>query len=360
MATQQPWYVTRGRVKRVLDIAETARRNADVDDAIEAASTNVESFLHRKFYPRAGTQTFDWPPRHRGATAWELYLDDRELSSSSGLTITTTGGSVTLTAAQYKLRPRQGPPYNKIEIDLSSTGAWAAGNTSQDAISITSAAPYGFGYRIDDRAAGALAAAISSTTATTTTVTDSSKIDIGSLVLCDTERMIVTDRALLTTGQTLSSPLDADMAGQSVSIASGAAVSVGEVITVDAERMQIDAIAGNTLTVTRAYDGSTLAAHLTGATLYAPRTLTIERGALGTTAATHSNGASLSYFAYPALVSALTTAYALNQLLQQGSGYARVSGSGDNQKEFTGRGIKQLEEDAYTAHGRKLRRYGGV
>jgi hypothetical protein len=48
--------------------------------------------------------------------------------------------------------------------------------------------------------------------------------------------------------------------------------------------MLIDDIAGNTLIVKRGWDGTVLAAHTTGATIYAPRTLTVTRGALGTTA----------------------------------------------------------------------------
>lgn len=359
MATR-PWYVTRGRVKRVLDIAETARRNADVDDAIEAASINVEGLLHRRFYPRAGTERFDWPPSPRTGNAYRLRLDDRELASSSGLTVTTDNGATTLTAGQYLLKPEQGPPYTTLEINLGDAGSLSSSTTHQRAVAITAAAPYGFGYQIDDRRAGALAANISSTSATTCAITDSSVLDVGSILLCDSERMIVTGRLLLTTGQTLLSSVDSDAAGQSLSVTDGTSFFVGEMLTIGSERVRIDDIAGNTLIVERAVDGSTLAAHTSGTTIYAPRTLTIERGSLGTTAATHTSATALYYHAPPAIVAALTTAYALNQLLQQGAGYARVSGSGDNQKEFTGRGVRELEADAIAAVGRKLRRYAGV
>lgn len=361
MTTRQPWYTTRGRVKRVLDIAETARRNADVDEAIESASKNVEGLLHRKFYPRAGSEYFDWPPSLGAGKAWRLYLNDRELASDAGLTITTNNGGTTLTSDQYILYPRQGPPFTRLEINLGSTGAFSSGTTHQGAIAITTASPLGawMGQPIDDRPAGALAEALDASE-TGVDVTDSSKVDIGSILLCQSERMIVTGRSLLTTGQTLQSALDSDSAAQSVAVSDGTLYFAGEVITVGAERMRIDDIAGNTLIVERNVDGSTLAAHTVGTTVYAPRTLTVERGALGTTAATHSTSTALTCHAPLGPVVALATAYALNQLLNQGSGYARVSGSGDNQREFTGRSIKQLEADARASCGRKLRRYGGA
>lgn len=353
MATQ-PWYVTRERVKRVLDIAETARRNTDVDDAIEAATLAVDGLLNRTFTPVVKTESFDWPgagaPR-----AWRLRMNERELATSTGVVITVGGGDTTLTTGQYVLRPNAGPPYNEIEINLGSAAAFSSGSTWQNAIAVTGT---WMGQPIDDRPSGTLAAAIASTSVTTCDVSDSSVIGVGTILLCGTERMIVTGRSLLTTGQTSLAALDSDSAAQSITVTSGAALTVGELVTIDAERMEITAIAGNTLTVERAQDGSTLAAHLAGATIYAPRTLTVERGSLGTTAATHLISTALYRHTPLGVVRTLATAYALNTLLQQSSGYARVAGSGDNQREFTGRGIKSLEDDAIGACGRVARQRG--
>ncbi len=357
---REPWYVTRERVKRALDAAETARRNDQIDDAIEAASRDVEGLLHRIFYPRLATEKFDWPARRPPRRAWKLYLDDRELASTAGLTVAVDNGATALTAAQYRLLPHQGPPYTRVEINLGSTGAFSSGATWQDAIWITAAAPGAFGYRLDERPAGTLAAAIATTSATTCNISDSSQIGVGSILLCGSERMIVTARSLLTTAQTLQSPLSDSEASTGMAVTTGSAYAVGEVLTVDSERVRVDDIAGNTLVVTRTFDGSFLAAHTTGTTIYAPRTLTVERGSLGTTAATHLDASTLTRHAPPGPVATLTLAYALNTLLQEFSGYARVAGSGDNAREFTGRGISALEDDAVAACGRKLRRYGGA
>lgn len=358
----QPWYVTRERVKRVLDIAETARRNDQVDDAIESASRNVEGLLHRKFYPRVGVEYFDWPPPNGAGRPWRLYLNEREIAcdaSKTGVAVTVNNGATALTAGQFFLRPEAGPPYTWLETNLGSAGTLSSGTTHQRAIAITlSAGAAWMGQPIDDRPAGALAEALDASEVGVD-VTDSSKIGTGTILLCGSERMIVTGRSLLTTGQTLQAPLSSDEAAQSVSVTTGTAYAVGELLTVDSERMRVDDIAGNTLIVTRALDGSALAAHTTGATIYAPRTLTVERGAIGTTAAAHDTAATLYRHVPAAPVSALVTAWALNQLLQEGSGYARVAGTGDSQKEFSGRGIRALEDDAVATYGRKLRRYGG-
>lgn len=359
MATE-PWYVTRERVKRALDAAETARRNDQIDDAIEAASRNVEGYLHRKFYPRLATETFDWPAPRAPRRAWKLYLDDRELASSTGVTVTVGGGATTLAADEFLLRPRTGPPFTWLEINLGGAGALSSGQTWQDAIGITAGVGGGFGYRLDDRPAGALAAAVASTSATTCNISDSSQIGVGTLLLVGAERMIVTARSLLTTGQTLQSPLSDDEASTGMAVTTGAAYAVGELLTVDSERVRVDDIAGNTLIVTRQLDGSALAAHTTGTTIYAPRTLTVERGAVGTTAVTHLDAAPLARHVPPGPVATLALAYTLNTLLQESSGYARVAGHGEAAREYTGRGIKELESDARATCGRKLRRYGGA
>ncbi len=93
--------------------------------------------------------------------------------------------------------------------------------------------------------------------------------------------------------------------------------------------MLITDIAGNVLTVKRAWDGSVLATHV-GATVYAPRLLTVVRGVLGTAAATHLNGAAVAVHAVPGLVRELAVAEALNLFLQESAGYARTVGEGDS------------------------------
>ena len=345
------WYCQREHVKQALDVQETARSNAEIDRAIESASRMIDGsvpgagFLKRRFYPETRTMTFDWP-NYQYARPWRLWLDANELVSVTAF----TSGGTTIAAADYFLRPDSGPPYTHIEIDLDSSAAFSAGDTHQRSISITGV----YGFNTDDTAAGTIAEALDASE-TGVDVADSSVIGVGSIIKVDSERMLVTGKTMLTTGQTLGGNLTALNNNVTVAVTTGSAYTVDEVILIDSERMLITDIAGNNLTVKRPWDGTVLAAHTAGATIYAPRTLTVTRGALGTTAATHSTSAAITRHVVPGLVAELCLAEALNTLMQRRSGWARTVGSGDNQREASGRGLREIKADAYTAYARKAR-----
>lgn len=346
MAILTPVYATREDVKRALDVQETARSNGQVDRAIEAASRTVEGVLHRRFYPELDTRNFDWPNSQR-ARPWRLWLDQHELISVTTL----TAGGVTVPSTDFFLEPNaSGPPFTRLEIDLDSPAAFSSGGSHQQAIAITGV----YGYRADEGPAGVLAEPLDATE-TGVDVTDSAAIGVGDLIKVDAERMLVTGKTMLDTGQNTLGSLTASNANVTVPVTTGSAYAVDETILIDAERMLIVDIAGNSLIVKRAWDGSVLAVHNTGADIFAPRTLTVTRGFLGTTAATHTTSTAIARHLAPSLVRDATVALALNQLLQEQAGYARTAGSGDHQRENTGRGVRAILKDAYTAHGRKAR-----
>jgi hypothetical protein len=341
------WYATREMVMGAPDVKETAYAAPEIDRALGSASEVVEKETHRRFYPRLGVEGFDWPQPY--SRSWRLWLDGREVISVDSI----VSGGVALAEDEFLLRRSDGrdePPYTHIEIDLSRGGAWSAGSTHQNAIQITGL----WGYRNDEKPAGALAAAITTTAQTQITVSNAAAIGVGSLIRIDDERMIVTEKRLTDTGQDLGTSLTASGADVIFAIDDASGFTPREVILVDAERMLIVDIAGNNLIVKRAVDGSTLAAHST-ADIYALRSLTVERGVLGTTAATHLNAAPIARHEPPSLVRDLTIALALNQPLQESSGYARTSGSGENAREFAGRSLAQLRRDCVEAHGRRMR-----
>jgi len=339
------WYCTREDVKSALDSQETARNNAQIDRLIEAASRSVEQLCHRDFYPWTGTRYFDWP-NVQHAAPWRLWLNRDELISfTSG-----TSGGVTLTLSDVLLEPaNSGPPYNRLELDLGGSSSFDSGDTPQRNIAITGV----YGGNADTAAAGALAEALDSSE-TGVDVTDGSLVGVGSALKVDDEWMIVTGRQMLTTGQTLQTDLTASAAAVTVAVTTGSAYAVGETILLDSERMLIVDIAGNNLTVKRAWDGSVLATH-TGSTIYSPRTLLVTRGALGTTAAAHNSAAAVSKLAVPGLVRQLAIAETLTALQQEGAAYGRVIGSGDAQREASGKGLADLRCQTYDAHGRKVR-----
>lgn len=339
------WYTTREVVKAALDSAETARNNAQVDRSIESASRAVEGLLHRRFYPLTATRYFDWPDA-QGAAPWRLWLDEDEILSVTTL----IAGDTTIAATDYFLEPVNHPPYDRIEIDLGSSASFESGETAQRAIAVTGV----FGYSTDEDPGGALAEALDASE-TGVDVTNSAVVGVGSILRVDTERMIVTGKSMLDTGQNLGGNLTASKADVTVPVASGAALNVGETILIDAERMLVEDIAGNNLIVQRAFDGSVLATHTNGADVYAPRTLTVTRGALGTTAATHDTATAVWVHAIPGLVAELCVALALTTLGQRQAGYARTVGSGVSEREAAGRGLAQIKNDAITTYGRRCR-----
>jgi hypothetical protein len=348
-----PFYATREEVKAELDARETARSNARIDRALAAATESVYGLCHRVFYPTVATRYFDWPNSQSG-TSWRLWLDDSELVSLTSL----ASGGTTINLANVLLEPnRSGPPYNRIEINLDSSASFGGGDTHQRDVTATGVWA---GCPLAETQAGATAEALdASETGLDVDAATSAAVGVGSLLRIDDERVIVTGRAQLDTGQTLGgSGLTNVNNSVTATVQSGAAFAAGETILIDGERMRVDDIAGNTLVVTRAWDGSTIAAHTAGATIYAPRTLTVERGALGTTAAAHNSAATVRRWDAPGLVRQLCLAEALTDLLQGRAGYARTAGAGDNEREVTGRGLKDLRDRVYARHGRKARSRG--
>lgn len=340
------WLATREEVKGAADIAETAYANSRIDRAIEGGSLDVEKLCHRVFYPTVATRRFDWP-NEQSPTSYRLWLNQHEVASISEVT---SGGTV-IPSTDYVLYPDDGPPYSRLEINLSTSAAFGGGNTHQKDISITGVF---IGCEIEEDPAGTLAAEISSTTALTVDVTDSGAIGVGQLIRIDSERMVVTAKAMLTTSQTLQLAMTANASNTELVVTNGAAYNVGEVLLLNAEKMLVEDIADNTLIVRRAWDGSVLAAH-TSSTIYARRRLTVRRGVLGTTAATHSNSAAIVKHVFPAPARRMAIAEAQNTLAQESAKWARQIGSGENARELSAKGLKDTRDQCYDALGRKGR-----
>lgn len=345
------WYATREDVQRALDNKLTARNSRQIDRALESASRDIEDLCHRRFYPVQATRYKDWPSRS-GGTPWVLRLDDQELISVSTLA---SGGTV-ITADEYNLEPvNAGPPYSRIEIDLGDNASFGGGSTYQRDVQITGL----WGYRNTETQVGALAEILdASETSIDVNGAASAILGVGSILRADSERMIVTGRTMLDTGQNLGGAgLTIQPNNVAVTVTDGTQFAVDEILLVESERMLIVDIAGNTLTVIRAWDGSTIAAHTAGVDIYAARTLTVTRGALGTTAATHANGTALYRWDPPGLVRDLTIAEAINRLLQEQAGYARTSKASTGSKSVSVEtlSIDGLRTRTYNACGRKAR-----
>jgi hypothetical protein len=352
----QPWYTTREQVKAALDVAETARANPQVDRAIAAASRTIEGRLHRKFYPQVGTRHFDWPNPQR-ARPWRLWLDQHELISITSL----TAGGVTIDPGDYLLYPDDGPPYSRLEINLGGSAAFSSGATHQKAIAITGV----WGSAPDEEQIGTLTSDLDADPADTAdvtwTVTD---LGVGAILRIGDERLIVTQRTMVDSGQNTTGALLDRASDVTVPVADGSAYAAGQVLLIDSERMLVVDVAGNQLTVKRAWDGSVLASHSSGADVFHLAGVDIARAQLGSSLAAHGSGAAVYRHVVPGPVSALCVGLALAQVLGEQSGYARpesrTGGSGatsDSRRRTTepGAGLPALWADAYAACGRKAR-----
>lgn len=341
----QPTYVTREEVKGALDIVETARVNDRLDQACEGATDAVDGLLRRSFSPWLGTRYFSWPDQAY-RTPWRLWLDDREVIEVTSI----TSGGVPIPEGSYFLEPDTGPPFSSIEIDQSTSSVFQPGATRQRAIGVAGL----FGFKDDAEAVGELAGNLAAAQGAAASVTwTTSKVGVGSLLRIDDERVLVTDRSMVSSGQVLQTPLLANTNAVAVAVQDGSAFGLDEIVLLDSERMRIVDISGNTLTVKRAQDGSVLATH-TGSTVYAYTGVSLLRAVQGSALAAHTTGDAITRHLVPPLVKKLATAYALNFFLQESSGYARMVGSGDNAQEASGRSIRSLERDAEQLYGRML------
>lgn len=341
------WYTTRETVKAALDSKETARDDAAVDAAIASASRDVEALCHRIFYPRADTKYFDWP-NAQYAPSYRLWLDENDLISVTTL----TSGGTTISSQNYFLEPqRSGPPYTRLDLNIGTNAAFDSGDTFQRSIAVTGL----FGYRDDSESAGALAEPLDASE-TDVDVSNAAAIGVGDLIQIDDERAQVTGRVMISTGYTLNGGIDAQKNTETLSVTgSGTAPAVGEVILIDSERMLVVDAISTTLTVKRAWDGSTLAAHSNGATISAGRRLSVTRGAYGTTAATHSDATAITRWVPPSGVEDLTVAEAVVKLQRRASGYGTNVGTGANRRSPQAGDLEDLRRRVYAVYGRQAR-----
>jgi hypothetical protein len=333
------FYSTREQVKLAGQI-NGPDQNPTIDRLLESASREIERSLNRRFYPLLVVRYYDFP--NGQGPSYRLWLNadliDIDTLDSAGIIIT-----------DYFMEPvNYGPPYNRVEIDLSSAAYFQSGDTWQRAIAMTCFEGY-----CDVRAAAGLLADAIDDVVTQFPISDSSLVGVGDLILIDVERMIVTEKTLLAgTAVDMAGDIAADEAVVAITVDDGTLVCQGEVITIDAERMLVNSIAGDVLAVTRAYDGSVLAIHLDDASIYAPRTLTVERAAAGTVAIAHVDTTPVAKNVPPGLISELCLAEVLYAFAQEQGHFALTAGQGDAIREISGRGIADVRKRAADSYGR--------
>lgn len=342
-------YCLRETVKSAVDIRDSLRANAQIDRITLDVSETIERKLCRRvFWPRLADRRWDWPDEDR-PTPWRLWLGgETEVAEI----ISFDSGGTPIDLADILPYPDTGPPYTRLELNRSTAGGFSAGATPQKSIGgrfLFAGAP------VIETVRTTLAEALDATE-TDVDVASVEQLGVGALLRVDDERLLVTGSRALATGATLAADLGNQVTNTALALSTAVgAPQPGEVIAVGGERMLVLDLIGATAYVRRAYDGTAIVAHTTGAAVYAYRTLIVERGYGGTTAAAHSISAPVRRWMPPALIEGLAVAETLNQIAQEGSAYARVIGTGENQREARGHTLRDKRADVRAAWGRRVR-----
>jgi hypothetical protein len=378
MTVYEPAYCSREDAQRAIDFKDgiTTEVQYKTDRAIQSISRNIEGHLHRLFYPWDGVKWFDFP-NYSYAQPWELFLDRNDVLCLTNF----SSGGVAIPLNTCFLRPankRPGFPWTKIELDRSTSSTFG-GNSQTPQNAIEAQATWGFTADADP--AGNLAAAVTSTTQAAITVTNAALMGVGDLLIIgygrgeapypeDTlghaglvqpyigERVLVSDRSVADTGMA--------QAGEGCTTVStadnllqwtgdGSPPNQGEVLLLDSEQMLVQMVVNSVATVERAWNGTVLQAHQSGAEIYAYRSLTVQRGFLGTTATTWTDGTAVYRHRVPQLIRDLAIGESVNTILQETAGYSRMVGSGDAARPASGMALADLWQECRTEYGRQAR-----
>lgn len=201
-------YCTLADVKARADLTTTdTTRDAFVEQMIEAASRWIDQHTGRHFYALTATRYF---------TAQDgLALRVSDLASVSTLKTDEDGDrtyETTWAATDYDLLPYNHPPYQWLEVTPNGLNVFPAVRKGVQIAGV-------WGWPVTVTVAG-------------TTLAE-----------------------------------DLDTSEPAVDVVSGTAVVAGQTIRIDSEDMRVESIATNTLTVTRGINGTTAAAHTTGAAI---------------------------------------------------------------------------------------------
>lgn len=318
---------------------------------IEAIGQELESTWGKWFLPVTEARSYPWPDRNIN-NAYTLYLDWPLISLTS---MTDENGNSSVNTDNLFLEPANfGPPYNRIEVDRSTSEDFRFLTTSQRALEVTGQ----WGYHNRTESAGNLDGALSDTTGTTLALTRGDVVGIGDVLLIDSEAVWITDRTSTDLGRNLSSGVTTKDVTDTTLTLDGAptdAVRVGEILRIGSEHMRVKTITSTTVfEVEREWDGTTLATHSASDDVYIFRSYTMERGVNGTTAATHTDDTSVSRYVAPPLVVDRVIGEVITILSQEHAHFGRTVGAGEGQTEMRGRGIADVRKRSDAVYKRRM------
>lgn len=313
----------------------------EIDDAI-ASNADGASFI-----PVTETRYFDgngldhiWTPFLVSASTLKV---DEDADGVYEITLAAN--------TDYWLWPDNEDAKRRIDLNPESTqlGAFPSGRRRVELVGQ-------FAYSSLTTTAGTVTSGLAASAAATTfEASNGSLIGVGDCLLIETEQVFVTDKTSLDIAQNTSGALTASVTNTTVVLggAPTVAVKVGEILRIESEQMRVTAVNSTTsFEVERAWDGTTLAAHISGSDVFIFRTITIERGVNGTTAATHADASAISRYFPPADVNDWCIAEVVARFMQEQAGWGREIGGGDGAREFRGGELRMLRERAIQRYRR--------
>lgn len=329
--------VSREAVKVAAEISGTDQ-DARVDRIIEGISDEIEKATRVYFIPRTETRLFRWPNTHSRGT--HMWLNTGLISIATLQTKAQDASPTTISSSDYFLEPQEfGPPFNRIEIDVSSNAAFEPGDTPQRSISVLGE----WGYSANTRVAGAVAGAgLGTTSATEFVCSNGSLVDVGDTLLIESEKLFVSERAFAALGSVLinDAAVTASMADNVITLDASHGVLAGETIQLEAEQLYVISVATNDITVIRAFNGTILAAHADDTPVQTNRTLTVTRGQNGSTAATHADTTVISKYIPEMSVVNLALDASVAKYHQESAGWGGSTGKSGAASPFTGQDLE--------------------
>jgi len=299
----------------VADKQSPGVNDARMYQAIREASDYLQKEIGY-FIPVTLTKNF------RGSDTTDLYVPPLLAITS----ISDYGTS--LSAADYILKPEQGHwangPYSKIVTDPDSTNIYTW-TDEVDAVAISG--KWGLYNRSGSTSATVADTTQQSDSQTTLKVSNGAKVSPGMLLLIGSEQELVTGWGSPTTNATtVTEPVTTGV--DTLTFADASLVNVGEIIRLDFEQMKVTdtRTTGNTGSVIRGWNGTTIASHVDNSQVDVYRTLNVERGVNGTTASAHANGVAISRYYAPDDVQFLTKEIATLIVNKAASGYQGRTG----------------------------------
>lgn len=240
---------------------------------------------------------------------------------------TIVNDSDTLTTLDYILKPDDGfwpnGPFGQLLVDPDATllSCWF---DEENGVVITGR--WGKYERSADTGANVDDTTQQNSSQLTLKVDNGAKVSPGMVLLIGSEQELVTGwgdpTASITTLNGAVSATD-----ETITLANGALVNVGEVLRVDFEQMKIKDKRTHQCSVTRSWNGTGRVSHLTATAVDVYRTVNVERGMNGTTAAVHANAVDIHRYFVPDDMQYLTKEIATLIVNKAKGGYQGQSGN---------------------------------